>query len=568
MFLRAVAIPLTTLVTCLVLPTPASAAWETNGNPVCTASGEQNNTAILSDGADGAFVVWQDWTSGAANLYLQHITSNGTVAAGWPAAGLALCTAAGDQKAPALASDGAGGLFVAWEDYRAGGSDGNLYLQRITAAGAVATGWPASGLALCTAVGGQGYPSVCSNAGYVIVVWQDDRNGVDADIYAQRVSGTAAVQWAAGGIPLCAEVGHQMFPVVVGDGTNGAYVAWQDRRDGLADIYAQRVNSLGVASWASNGRAVCTAIEDQLAPRVIADGFGGVVVTWDDYRDFSADVYAQRLDPAGNLMWTAPGVTLVADGAEQYGAQPVADGAGGAFVPWSDFRGGSGDLYLQHVSGSGAIASGWPLSGLPVCTTIGDQFDPVAAPDGSGGVIVAWDDARAGTSAVDIYAQRITSAGTVASGWGVNGVLVCNAASNQLRPAIGASGSGDALVAWQDERSGLSDIYLRRITAAGAVDVPLADDPTLGLAPAPNPSRGATLFRYRLATAGEVRLEIVDLAGRVVRRLVDGIPQNAGPHLERWDGRDQIGDQAAAGLYLVRLQHPGGREVCKLTVLR
>ena len=548
---------------------PAAAAWLADGNAVCTSGGEQNSSAVLADGAGGAFVVWQDWSSGAANLFLQRMTSTGTVAVGWPANGLALCTAAGDQRAPALAADGAGGLFIAWEDYRTGGADANLYLQRITAAGAIASGWPANGLEVCTAAGNQGYPTLCSFSGYAFVAWQDDRNGVDSDIYAQRVSGAAAAQWTAGGIALCAEGGHQMFPTTTGDAAGGAYVAWQDRRGGGADIYAQRITSSGVPAWTANGVAVCAESQDQFSPWMTADGSGGAIVSWDDYRDYSADVYAQRLDAAGSLQWFAPGVALVTDGAEQYGAQPVSDGAGGAFVPWSDFRGGSGDLYLQRVKGNGAIASGWPLSGLAVCTAIGDQFDPVAAPDGMGGVIVVWADARSGSAAIDIYAQRITPAGAVAAGWGVNGVVVCSAVNNQLRPAVGASGGGDVLVAWQDERGGPSDIYLRRITASGAVDVPLADDETLDLAPpAPNPARGATLLRYRLEAASLVRLEIVDVTGRVVRVLLDGTPQAAGPHAERWDGCDSAGDRAPTGLYFVRLQHVGGLRVCKLTLLR
>lgn len=553
----------------VALVAPASAAWLANGNPLCTSSGEQNNAAILADGAGGAFVVWQDWSSGTANLYLQRMTSTGAVAVGWPANGLALCTAASDQKAPALALDGAGGLFIAWEDYRAGGADANIYLQRITAAGAVSSGWPANGLAICTAAAAQGYPTLCSSAGYVIVAWQDDRNGIDSDVYAQCVSGTAVPQWTPGGVAVCAEVGHQMFPVTLGDGSGGAFVAWQDQRDGGADIYAQRITSAGARSWTATGRPVCVETDDQLSPRMTADGFGGVIISWDDYRDFNADVYAQRVDAAGTLEWLATGVALVTDPAEQYGAPPVGDGSGGAFVAWSDYRGGSGDLYLQRVSSTGSIAGGWPVSGMPVCTAVGDQFDVVAAPDGLGGVILAWCDARSGSTALDLYAQRISAAGAVAAGWDGNGVLVCNAVNNQSRPAIGSSGGGEVLVAWQDERLGPSDIYLRRITSSGAVDVPAADDPMLGLAPpAPNPSRGGTLLRYRLATAGEVRLEVVDVTGRVVRVLVDGLPRAAGFHAEHWDGRDPSGGSASAGLYFVRLRRPDGEEVRKLTILR
>jgi hypothetical protein len=480
-----------------------------------------------------------------------------------------LSTAASDQKSPVMAPDGSGGIFVAWEDYRAGGADANVYLHRISGSGTVPTGWPAGGLALCTAVGAQGYPTLASAGGFAIVTWQDDRNGLDSDLYAQRVSAAAVIQWSAGGIPLCTSAGNQMFPASVSDGSGGALLAWQDHRGGGADLYVQRVSSGGLMGWGANGAVLCAETDDQLAPRVIADGFGGMIVTWDDYRDFNADIYAQRLNAAGVAQWSAGGVPLCQEGAEQYGAQPVTDGSGGALVPWSDYRGGSGDLYLQRVTGAGAIASGWPISGLGVCILGGDQFDPVAAPDGLGGVILAWSDARPGAATIDIYAQRITGAGAVAAGWVANGVVVCDALNSQNRPSVGSSGTGEALVAWHDERSGAADIYLRRVTASGSVDVPPMAAEDFQLAPpAPNPARDGTLLRVRLAAASTVRLEIVDATGRAVRVLFDGTWLEAGHHAVRWDGRDASGRAVSTGLYFVHLRDQTHSEVRKLTVLR
>jgi flagellar hook assembly protein FlgD len=54
-----------------------------------------------------------------------------------------------------------------------------------------------------------------------------------------------------------------------------------------------------------------------------------------------------------------------------------------------------------------------------------------------------------------------------------------------------------------------------------------------------------------------VRLEIVDVAGRQVRTLVDGV-RPAGSGSARWDGRDASGAPAASGVYFARLT--AGRE--------
>jgi flagellar basal-body rod modification protein FlgD len=59
-------------------------------------------------------------------------------------------------------------------------------------------------------------------------------------------------------------------------------------------------------------------------------------------------------------------------------------------------------------------------------------------------------------------------------------------------------------------------------------------------------------LRFTLSQDGAARLEIVDLAGRVVRTLFQGATA-AGTHDAHWDGRDDRGAIAPAGLYFVRL---------------
>lgn len=71
----------------------------------------------------------------------------------------------------------------------------------------------------------------------------------------------------------------------------------------------------------------------------------------------------------------------------------------------------------------------------------------------------------------------------------------------------------------------------------------------------PNPFTGQTTIRYALAEAADIRLEVVDLAGRRVRSLVDG-PRQGGLHTTVWDGAGETGGQAPAGVYVIRLVTP------------
>jgi hypothetical protein len=69
----------------------------------------------------------------------------------------------------------------------------------------------------------------------------------------------------------------------------------------------------------------------------------------------------------------------------------------------------------------------------------------------------------------------------------------------------------------------------------------------------PNPFRQVAEVRYSLAQRVTAHLAVFDVAGRVVRRLADGV-QEPGDHVLRWDGLGGDGRRLAAGVYLLRLR--------------
>jgi flagellar hook assembly protein FlgD len=64
--------------------------------------------------------------------------------------------------------------------------------------------------------------------------------------------------------------------------------------------------------------------------------------------------------------------------------------------------------------------------------------------------------------------------------------------------------------------------------------------------------------RFGLTRNGPATLGVYSVRGSLVRKLVDG-PQSAGVHTVSWDGRDQSGARAAAGIYYYRLVTNEGR---------
>jgi hypothetical protein len=174
--------------------------WIGNGMALCTAAGNQGSALITSDGVGGAIVAWSDGRSGDPvnyDIYAQYVNASGAVQ--WTADGVTLCTAAGDQELPAIVSDGAGGAIVAWSDGR---SDDpvtyDIYAQRVNPSGAIQ--WTANGAPVCTATGDQLLPAIISDgAGGPIGAWEDRRSG-SFDIYAGLVQGVSVTDAPYAGV--------------------------------------------------------------------------------------------------------------------------------------------------------------------------------------------------------------------------------------------------------------------------------------------------------------------------------------------------------------------------------
>ncbi|MCB1184310.1 hypothetical protein KDM41_12815, partial [bacterium] len=90
----------------------------------------------------------------------------------------------------------------------------------------------------------------------------------------------------------------------------------------------------------------------------------------------------------------------------------------------------------------------------------------------------------------------------------------------------------------------------------------------LALQPAwPNPAGGDVTFGFALPRAGHARLRVYDVAGRLVRTLIDGdVVAGAGARV--WDGRADDGHPVAGGVYFFRLESPDGARTRKMILVR
>jgi len=418
---------------------------------------------IAPDGAGGAIVAWQDGraqTSGI-DIYAQHVLATGAVDPAWPANGRALCTAPGQQGRPEIAADGAGGAIVTWTDFRAGVDNADVFAEHILASGAVDSRWPANGVALVSAPGDQFFPKIVTDgSGGAIVTWSDNRSPVNStDIYAQHVmnSGIVDPAWPVNGRALSLAAQDQEDPSIASDGAHGAIVTWEDFRDQTFHIFAQRVLGSGAiaAGWPADGREVAAAPIGQQEPIAIPDGASGAIVAWRDLRNGVNSVqFAQHVLGSGVIdsAWPVNGTALSQSTGDQTDASIATDGAGGAIVAWEE----DSFIVAQHVRASGILDPAFPVNGRFVRLVLTFQHTPDLAPDGAGNAIVAWSD-RDPNADSDIDVMQVRAAATVTVCQGTAGDLPA-----EVDKGVRVSRSGsDATIVWNLAANATSSDMLR-----------------------------------------------------------------------------------------------------------
>ena len=83
----------------------------------------------------------------------------------------------------------------------------------------------------------------------------------------------------------------------------------------------------------------------------------------------------------------------------------------------------------------------------------------------------------------------------------------------------------------------------------------------------PNPFNPSTTIRFDLARMQAVTLTVHDVAGRLVRTLVDGV-EPSGPGEVRWDGLNESGNAVASGVYMYRLRTANQLQTRKMVLLK
>ncbi|MBT3233088.1 MAG: T9SS type A sorting domain-containing protein [Calditrichaeota bacterium] len=438
-------------------------------------------------------VVWSDTRHGDRGVFTQVLGADGE----WKfdQSGLQVADSTGRQEDPGMWPDPTdGGWFVAWEDFDLwtvdgdvfGDTLGDIYCTKIDAQGNRIWGDSERGVPVSVFDSVQEDVRIVQDGeGGCIIAWRDQRGGDAGDIYAQHIlaNGTPDPRWPLNGKVVVAAPGSQINHTADSDGAGGMIIGWKDDRiGGDFNIWAQRIRSDGTMEWGDGeGILVCSHPAAQETPKLCPDGQGGAFFCWVDNRnanDSNQDIYGQRVDARGNLMWGAvdEGEAICTAEEEQIGNRIVISEPGTAIVCWEDKRsdGSDIDVYAMRIAGDNAIQRTWQNEqGEAVIIMQSNQSGPRLYPDGEGGAFFVWEDERfGGFPEIDIWIQRLNVEGQRM--WADEGVPVVGATGEgvdglytQSGPLIRRTADGGCVVIWQDQRSGSIHLYSQRFNANG-----------------------------------------------------------------------------------------------------
>ncbi len=428
--------------------------WGINGVPIVKTEFDERNPVVISSSSYGYQVF--SWLQREGNNYriaVQKLDNLGEPA--WDEGGKLVCTASNDQTEPSILPDENGGLWCSWTDRR-DQTGAYVYVQRINGAGRQMAAM--SGIKLA-AEHSQAFARVtglrvlAAKTGEFYLVWEDYRNGDrNSDIYIQKIAADGSSLWRNGGIPICIAPGEQNRPLLIEDGVGGIIVAWIDRRNGRDDnVYAQRVNAWGKVLWADDGVVACDAPADQSSIRAVTDGKEGIVLCWVDARSVAEtgfDLYIQRLGHDGEPMWQLGGKPFAKFAGLQTSASLAEDGTGGAFVTWMDSRGAASNIYVQHLNEFGMYE--WEYGGRLLAASNLNQRQPEIVRNFEEDLYIVWQDGRHGDGLEKLFMQCITPSGQKL--WDYGGLHACNYPGRQSKPSMVGDAAGNFWIAWLDER--------------------------------------------------------------------------------------------------------------------
>jgi hypothetical protein len=304
------------------------------------------------------------------------------------------------------------------------------------------------------AIGTTGFTSfqqdVASDGTQFLVVWADQRDDRNFDIFGARVTAGGAISDTSG-IKIATGTATVGKPRVASVG-NGFVVAWeQSAGAGNNDVVAAFVSTAGAVTQLGNVAATASN-ESEIG---IAGQSGNALITWQSgTTSIMGAVY-------NGTTVGAPFAVVTGTGTE---ADPAvgSNGAGTYLVTYTE-TGSSTNIRGQLVTSAGALSG----AAFDVAATTGAEVQSTVGFDGTN-FIVAFQ------AATDIKGARVSPAGMLLD---ATAVVINSNVNAQTLPDISCA-ANSCLVAWDDLRNQATtghDVFAAVIGTSGAITVTTND---------------------------------------------------------------------------------------------
>lgn len=553
-----------TIAVSLLLIKSLNAQWSSDptlNTPISIAERNQFLPNMISDGEGGAFITWYDYRSNnIAAIYAQRINTEGSAL--WTENGVLISPSNFNQTYPALVGDGNGGAYICWWDGR-NIPNNSMYIQKINYDGIKQWQEDIKIAELTGFYGTYNSPKIKSDhLGGAVITWESD----NSNIIAQRINSDGSLLWGVNGLTVVNDDAVQTIPDLICDEVGNSIITWLDHRNSSPDVYIQKIGPDGTFQWLANGIQLTDVNGYQTNPVLTSNGANGAIVTWVDYRNgISPDIYAQKISSTGITEWEQNGVEVCVYDTIQTNPL-ITSNQDGVYICWNDYRNGYSDLFIQKLDMNGNKL--WANNGVTATSNSGNKEFQSMIINSNGNLVVTWTDSRNGTLNQDIYAQALNVNGGLL--WDQQGIPVCTANNSQVKSKVIESLNGSSIIVWYDGRSIQNfDIYAQKVLSDGTLGNPTnVENDKIDLIKYelhqnfPNPFNPSTKISWQAPISSHQTLKVYDVLGKEVTALVDEyLP--AGSYEVEFNA-----NQLSSGVYFYSLKVSSFVETKKLIVIK
>jgi len=427
--------------------------WGEMGAVITNLPGRQEDPVAITDGNGGAFIAWVDYRFDAeGDIFLQHVNYNGEILL--DSNGVALAQLSGKQITINMCTDSLGGAFITWQDKR-GGVDDDIYGTHVSAGHDIVS--PGTGLPIVVSGGNQNAKTIeYAGNNEAFIAWADFRDGANADIYGQRLDMTMSGLLQDNGLPIASSDEQELKPRATFVENNISFLAWKKGDENSRVLY-QFIDSDGLVF--SEPRLISEYDALQTAPRVKRSSIGEVFVNWKDLRDdpINGDQYFQKISLEGEQLW-GDGIKLDPIDDVDFSARFAAGTEGGVSVVWERGTFPNIDILYQNITSGGNYSLDEPSY---ISSANGYQFAPILSGDTQNGLFAIYGDQ--GLGSIDLRIQKIDI--DYSMQWENNGLTAMSGLDGDVNYTHTFSiGDGDIYHIWEDNRES-KKIYGSRLTS-------------------------------------------------------------------------------------------------------